>query len=258
MNKPYTICWFSAGVSSAVACKLAIEEIDEVLYIHIDDQHDDTLRFVKDVEAWIGKPITILQHDEHKTVDSVCRKNRYMSGVAGARCTMTLKKQVREVWERENANRYPFRYVWGFDTGEVDRIDRVIETQPEFTHLFPLLDAKMHKQEVHETLKASGIKRPKMYELGYQNNNCIGCIKSQSPAYWNKIRVDFPEYFEARRSLADELGVKLVKLTQDGESVRISLSELDPEEGKGLEPIVDECGILCGIMNLNNQQSRKK
>ena len=35
--------WFSAGVSSAVACKMAIKEIDEIYYIHINDQHFECL-----------------------------------------------------------------------------------------------------------------------------------------------------------------------------------------------------------------------
>ena len=247
MNRPYTIMWFSAGVSSAVAWKLAADQIDEVLYIHIDDQEDDTLRFIREVSEWVGKPCRILQHDEFKSVDEVCRKHRYMSGIAGARCTLTLKKEVREKWERENIDKYPFQYVMGYDAGETLRMERVRKMNPEFTYLFPLSDLKMHKEEVHQVLKASGIKRPRMYELGYHNNNCKGCLKAQSPSYWNKIRVDFPEVFKLRAELSDELGVKLVKVKGE----RVSLSELDPEEGKGLEPIVDECGILCSTMNLN-------
>jgi hypothetical protein len=89
-----------------------------------------------------------------------------------------------------------------------------------------------------------------MYELGYQNNNCIGCIKAQSPSYWNKIRVDFPEVFKIRAELSDELGVRLVKMRVNGEDVRIFLSELPPDAGKGMEPIVDDCGILCSAMDL--------
>ena len=31
-----------------------------------------------------------------------------------------------------------------------------------------------------------------MYDLGYPNNNCIGCIKG-GMGYWNRIRKDFPD-----------------------------------------------------------------
>ena len=59
--KKLTVSWFSAGVSSAVATKLEIDRIDRIIYTHIDDQHPDTMRFVKDCEQWFGKEVEILQ-----------------------------------------------------------------------------------------------------------------------------------------------------------------------------------------------------
>jgi hypothetical protein len=67
-----TVSYFSAGVSSAVATKLMIDQIDRIFYTHIDDQHPDTMRFVKDCEAWFGKPVEIWQSTLFKTVDEVC------------------------------------------------------------------------------------------------------------------------------------------------------------------------------------------
>ena len=37
-NEMITVSWFSAGVSSAVATKLIIDEVDRIIYTHIDDQ----------------------------------------------------------------------------------------------------------------------------------------------------------------------------------------------------------------------------
>lgn len=37
-----------------------------------------------------------------------------------------------------------------------------------------------------------------MYDLGYANNNCIGCVKG-GIGYWNKIRIDFPEESDRNR-----------------------------------------------------------
>ena len=74
----------------------------------------------------------------------------------------------------------------------------------EFQHRFPLLEHGISKEEAHQILKASGIKRPVMYDLGYQNNNCVGCVKG-GMAYWNKIRKDFPEVFEARAKLERDI-----------------------------------------------------
>jgi len=40
--KTTTISCFSAGVSSAVATKLALPYLDDIIYIHIEDQHPDS------------------------------------------------------------------------------------------------------------------------------------------------------------------------------------------------------------------------
>jgi hypothetical protein len=240
MKSNLTVSWFSAGVSSAVATKLAIAEIDEILYVHIDDQHSDSLRFVKDCEAWFGKPIKILQ-SEKKTVASAVLSaggKGWINGVGGAACTRALKKKVRQEWEQENVERYPIRYVWGMDASEKQRADRILETMPEFEHLFPLVARKIWKREAHEILKASGIKRPVMYELGYHNNNCVGCVKG-GMGYWNKIRVDFPEVFASRSRLEREVGASCIK--------GVFLDELSPDAGRHEPPITDDCGIMCEL-----------
>lgn len=98
MKKYKTIAWFSAGVSSAVATKLLIEEIDQIIYTHIDDQHPDTLRFVQDCESWFGRRIDILK-SPYASVENACRASGgrgYINGVHGAACTKILKRRVRK------------------------------------------------------------------------------------------------------------------------------------------------------------------
>ena len=104
-------------------------------------------------------------------------------------------------------------------------------------------DTREHigKEEAHEILWASGIKRPAMYNLGYHNNNCVGCIKG-GKGYWNKIRVDFPKVFKARAELERWAGASCIN--------GVFLDELNPEAGRHDEPINDDCGILCELQAL--------
>ena len=53
------VSWFSAGVSSALATKLSLP--CKIIYIDIDDQHPDSMRFVRDCEEWFETPIEILK-----------------------------------------------------------------------------------------------------------------------------------------------------------------------------------------------------
>lgn len=237
-----TISWFSAGVSSAVATKLMIDEIDQIIYTHIDDQHPDTLRFVKDCEAWFGKPITILQSPLKSVEGAIMATAIYPSGIyvngpRGASCTRYLKRLVRQTWEYEQTER--LRYVWGMDCEEAERAERLLERMPEQIHLFPLIERSITKEHAHEILMASGISRPAMYDLGYHNNNCVGCVKG-GMGYWNKIRRDFPEVYEARAKLERIAGATCIN--------GVYLDELGPERGRHEPPIVGDCGILCELL----------
>jgi hypothetical protein len=127
------------------------------------------------------------------------------------------------------------------DYGEIARCERLHETMPDQEHVFPLVDRKMSKEEAHKILSASGIKRPEMYELGYSNNNCIGCVKG-GMGYWNRIRQDFPEVFEARAKMERVIQATCIK--------GVYLDELDPERGRHEPPIVGDCGILCELLAL--------
>jgi hypothetical protein len=236
-----TVAWFSAGVSSAVATKLLIDEVDRIIYTHIEDQHPDTMRFVHDCEHWFGKHIEVLQ-SPYMSVENACRMSGgrgYVNGPGGAACTKFLKRRVRKEWEKTQTE--PLRYVWGMDYGEIARCERLHETMPDQEHVFPLVDRKMSKEEAHKILSASGIKRPEMYELGYSNNNCIGCVKG-GMGYWNHIRQDFPEVFEARAKMERVIQATCIK--------GVYLDELDPERGRHEPPIVGDCGILCELLAL--------
>lgn len=241
MAEEYTVAWFSAGVSSAVATKLIIADVDEVIYTHIDDQHPDTFRFLRECQAWFGKPITVLQ-SPYRTVEAAVSAggSKFVNGPAGAICTRYLKRRVRKEWERAHPS-CKLCYVWGMDATERDRAERLDEFMPKQTHRFPLIDASIDKAEAHRILKASGVRRPIMYDLGYQNNNCVGCVKG-GMGYWNKIRIDFPDVFAARAKMERRIGGTCIN--------GVWLDELEPERGLSGGPICDDCGLMCELMAL--------
>lgn len=80
------VVWISAGVSSFIAGYLA-KDVDEWIYIDIEDQHPDSRRFIRDCEKVIGKPITVLRSMFYQNIEQVCRSVRYVNGPTGAPCT---------------------------------------------------------------------------------------------------------------------------------------------------------------------------
>ena len=235
--KKLKVCWISAGVSSFMAGWLA-GDVDKWIYIDIDDQHEDSMRFIKDIEKAIGKEVEILRSEQYRTVEECVLafggfKNPWNNF---APCTNWLKKRVRKAWEAAHED-YDLTYVWGFDLKEKNRAERTVEANPQASHEFPLIEKNLSKEEVHGLFERTfDFKRPLMYDMGYPNNNCIGCVKGGA-GYWNRIRKDFPEVFKKRAELERKVGYSILKGTY--------LDELDPNKGNMNTEIFPDCGIMC-------------
>lgn len=241
MNK--IIGWFSGGVSSAIAIKIALESIkvDEIIYIHIDNHHSDTLRFLVDCEKWYGRKIIKLQSKLASVQNAILLAGGrgYINGAAGASCTHRLKRLVRKDWESKQSKQ--LTYIWGMDYSEKHRVNRLQEAMENQKHLFPLVQNNIDKNKAHQILKASKISRPKMYDLGYNNNNCVGCVKG-GMGYWNKIRQDFPDVFKRMALIERRVGASCIK--------NIFLDTLNPERGRMSKPIIEDCGIFCETISI--------
>jgi len=271
------VCWFSHGVASACATKLVIEENTAssapkdlvVATIFLQDEHEDNERFRKECEEWFGQEVVILTREKYNSsVDEVIKQTRYMSGTKGARCTKELKKAVRHSWQQDGDI-----HVFGMTVEEQHRIDQLIDQENEI-NLWPILIEKgMTKQDCFDMFDSSGIDRPTMYVLGYNNNNCKGCLKATSPGYWNKVRQDFPEVFHKRAKQEELLGVSLIqmsanrlandypevfiKMLRDSTAgkcsvkisskgvIRVPLRYLPQDAGKHESMYVPDCGFFC-------------
>lgn len=231
------VSWFSTGVSSFIATYLLRNEVDEIIYTHVANQHPDSLRFIADCEKVLQRKITILQSDKFRSIDDVFMATGMMNTPYGAPCTRIMKKQVRKQWESEHTGRHT--YIWGFDANETKRAENLIESMPQHDHRFPLIEKGLTKQNAHKMLEQLGIKRPVMYDLGYPNNNCIGCVKG-GMGYWNKIRVDFPDVFKRRAEQERIVGGSCIN--------GIYLDELEPNRGHILKEIMPDCGIACELL----------
>jgi 3'-phosphoadenosine 5'-phosphosulfate sulfotransferase (PAPS reductase)/FAD synthetase len=232
------LVWFSCGAASAVAAKLSVEKYGdacEVVYCDtMATEHPDNARFFADVERWIGRPITVVRSPKFTTIDDVFERTRYMSGIAGARCTVELKKLPREAFQQTDDI-----HIFGYTSDEQKRADSFEDTNPSLFVEWVLIDQGVSKADCLRILKEAGIALPTMYALGFDHNNCIGCPKATSPGYWNRVRRHFPEIFARRARQSRLIGAKLPRV----KGTRIFLDLLPPDADAPDDAI--ECGPVC-------------
>ncbi len=253
-GKEMIVVWFSCGAASAVAAKKTIDRygathIVRVVNSYIKEEDGDNLRFLKDVERWIGVIIESAMNKKYPSgsATTVWKKRKYMSGPKGAPCTVALKKEARYQWEVINN---PDWHVLGFTAEEQGRFNRFKKMERENT-LPVLIDAGMTKQDCYDLLISEGIQPPRTYAMGYPNANCIGCVKATSPTYWNHVRNNHPKVFAARAKLSRALGARLVRY----KGKRIFLDELPADaRGKSMKKMTIDCGIFCDINHSTNSK----
>jgi hypothetical protein len=200
------VCQFSCGAASAVATKLALAQYGathdvQIINAFIKQEHEDNRRFLADCETWFGRQVTVLRDEQYgaSTVE-VFRRRQFMKGPRGAPCTTQLKRKLLDTWKQPGDV-----MVFGFTAEEADRLDDFRERNPERPVIAPLIDAGLDKEDCKAMVQRAGIELPLMYRMGYDNANCIGCVKG-GEGYWRAIREDFPEQFEELAQVQDEIG----------------------------------------------------
>lgn len=267
------IAWWSGGITSAVACHLAIKLFgsDNVKIVFIDtmNEDDDTYRFKIDCEKWYGKEIETISMipKRFENIQDVWIKylSLNISG-AGASCSLRLKRYAREEWEKENKWSYQ---VFGFDIDEPKRARALRLNQPHVNPFFPLLALAIRKKDCIEELNNVGIKIPRAYHYGFHNNNCFktGCIQG-GIGYWQKMQREFPDKFDAMAIVEHELtnlkGEPVTMLKDQSKGGGLVFLKPHPQYPdvkdismmKGREPKpLFECNGFCGTNDLMQQST---
>lgn len=231
------IAWFSCGVTSAIATKLALSQWNNVrvIFIETGQEHPDSMRFLHDCEQWYSHPIEIYRSEKYISVFDVIEQTRYINGPSGARCTLELKKKIRYKIEDEIIEWKA--QVFGFDASEQKRAQRFKEQNPKARAVFPLIEHDLCKEECMALISRAGIELPMMYRLGFPNNNCIGCVKG-GRGYWARIRDVFPEYFSKMALLEKQIGHSCIR--------DCFLADL-PLDARKQPPLVPSCSIYCDV-----------
>lgn len=269
------ICWWSGGITSAVACYLSIEifGIDRCQFIMIDtkNEHPDTYRFKEDCEKLYGKEIKVISAigDKYSSIEDVWEKHLSLNVSYGAICSYQLKRLVRERWEKENNFTHQV-FGFEFESKEFNRAISLKMNHYKVNAIFPLLMFGYTKEKCIEFFNEKNIEVPIMYKLGFRNNNCFktGCVQG-GIGYWKKIQQEFPDKFnkmaEIEHRITDRKGVPVTMLKDQSNKAKEQGNQLvflkkhpdypnnkslDDMEGRDIKPLM-ECNGFCGTNDFN-------
>jgi hypothetical protein len=235
---------FSCGAASAVATKLS--KPDVIVNAEIAEEHPDALRFKADCQAWFGQPIITLRDTKFDaSAINVFEKVGFIKGPRGAACSTRIKRGLLRTFEQPGDV-----LVLGFTAEEQDRADDFVQDWPDRPAIFPLIERGLTKQDCKAMVERAGIVLPMMYRLGYENANCIACVKG-GLGYFRAIREDFPAQFERLaqaeekvHALHGENAYILRHRSGPLKGQRFPLRELPAGKADRGEPL-PACGLFC-------------
>jgi hypothetical protein len=232
-----TLAWFSCGAASAVATRMTPEAVP--VYCETGSEHPDNERFLADCEVWFRRPVERLKSPHYADTWEVWEKTGWLAGINGARCTIELKVIPRLAFQRPDDI-----HVFGYtaDGPDVLRAKKLRDAYPELQIRTPLIEAGLNKAACLQLVQNAKIALPRLYALGFYNNNCIPCVKATSPNYWALVRAQFPEKFARMAKLSRDLDVRLCRIAGQ----RAFIDEI-PADHDMLDPIEPHCDFLCHL-----------
>lgn len=237
------VCQFSCGAASAVATKLTLAQHPkaEIINALLKNEHPDNRRFLADCEKWFGREVTVLRDEKYGAdIIQVFKKKQFMKGPGGAPCSSELKRKLLDKWKQPGDI-----MVFGYTAEEADRLEDFRERNPDRPVLAPLIDAGLGKEDCKAMVQRAGIELPIMYRMGYDNANCIGCVKG-GEGYFRAIREDFPEQFYELAYTQAEIGPGAYLFRDRKTGERYSLLDIPAGPARRNEAL-PSCSFFCEI-----------
>ena len=198
------IVQFSGGIGSWAAAKRVAAQhgTDDLLLVFCDTltEDEDLYRFLYEAHENVGG--TLVHLCDGRDIWQVFNAERFVSAPHGAACTRVLKQEISDRWRVSNFAPDECVIYVGIDWSEMHRFEGDGE-RPGLRKLLhpyrveaPMCDPPyMTKNQMLQWLEREGIKRPRLYELGFAHNNCGGrCVKAGIGHWVHLLRV-LPERY---------------------------------------------------------------
>jgi hypothetical protein len=218
----HVVMWSGGVASYCTAKRVAQEHGTENLTLLFADtmmEDQDLYRFNTEAAQDVGGRFVRLA--DGRDPWTVFHDERFLGNSRVDPCSKILKRKLLDKWRDENCDPMMDRIYVGYDWTEGHRFEKLQKYVVGWKYEAPLMEPPlMDKAAQLRACKAAGIRIPRLYELGFQHNNCGGfCVKAGQAAF--KLLLEtMPEryaYHERKeQELRDYLGKDVTILKHRG------------------------------------------
>lgn len=260
------IVFYSSGAASWLAAQRVAQKYGtENLYLVFADtgiEDEDNYRFLEESSSVVGGKLIWLK--DGRTPWDIYFENRWLSHRQGKNgCSYVLKVKPCEEWIKEqNFGPTETTLYFGIGFEEFHRLKAISKNWHPFKVEAPLCWDEFgwaDRQVIMSELKKHGLKRPRLYDMGFSHANCGGfCVKAGLGHYRNLLKQmpDRYAYHEQKeQNFLTHVGRKdlgILRQTIDGETIGLTLKlwreqiESEPNQLDIFGEATGGCGCFIG------------
>lgn len=225
-----------------------------LLFTDTSMEDEDLYRFLDDSAAQLGVPLIRLK--DGRTPWDVFTEKRMLGNTRVDLCSRVLKREVSQKWLAENAPAATL--VFGVDWEEKHRIDGLRRRYGElgYTVEAPMTESPwMTKGDVFAWMRREGLEPPRLYRMGFANNNCGGFCVRAGHAHFKTLLREMPERYagheQREQDLRGQLGkdVAILRDREFGDTKPMTLREFRQrlESGETMDDLFGIGGCGCFV-----------
>jgi len=189
---------FSGGITSWAAGKRTVERYGAdnlyLLFADVRNEDEDLYRFLKAAAPNVGGTLVVLT--EGRDVWEVFFDERFLGNHRIDPCSRILKREMLDGWLKANCDPDDTLVTMGFNWLEEARLKRM-QRYGGWNRWAPLQEKPyLDNDQIIAWLRREGIEPPRLYEMGFQHNNCGGACVKAGQAAWRHLYRNIPERFK--------------------------------------------------------------
>lgn len=222
---------YSGGLASFEVARLCVRDFGaehvECVFTDTMTEDEDLYRFLTDTIAHLGCKFTALK--DGRDIWQVFNDVRFMGNSRIDPCSKHLKREMFRKYLKDMDPTDTTLY-YGIGAHEAHRLVSLAERWAPFKVEAPLIALETTKEHILHTLEQLGLEPPRLYDLGFEHNNCGGfCVKGGQRHQLHLLKT-LPDRYAYHEAEQEKLFAKIgpfgfIKKTTNGVTRYLSLKE---------------------------------